>query len=278
MTAPVAVTGATGQLGGKVAAQLAELGIPQRLLVRDPARAPKLAGATVHTAPYHHAEAVRQALTGVDTLFLVSGSESLDRVAQHFTVIDAAVAAGVSRIVYTSFYGAAPASTFTLARDHYATEEHLRRSGLGFTFLRDNLYLDLLPHFGGADRVIRGPAGDGRAAAVAVDDIADVAVTVLRDPAGHAGARYDLTGPAALSLAELAETVSRVTGEPLRYQAETIEEAYASRAVYAAPDWQVDAWVSTYLAIANGELAGVTDHVEQVTGHPATSLEQLLTR
>ena len=130
---------------------------------------------------------------------MVSASETPDRVERHRAFVDAAVAAGVRHLVYTSFVGAAPDSVFTLARDHWATEEHIRASGLEFTFLRDNLYADFLTFLVGDDGVIRGPAGDGRAAVVVQDDIADAAVAVLRDPAPHAGRTYDLTGPQALS-------------------------------------------------------------------------------
>jgi uncharacterized protein YbjT (DUF2867 family) len=130
----------------------------------------------------------------------------------------------------------------------------------------------------GADGVIRGPAGDGRVAAVAQDDIADVAAAVLRDPDVHAGRTYTLTGPQALSLDDVATALTAATGRAVRYHAESVEEAYASRAGYGAPDWQVDAWVSTYTAIANGELAEVTDDVPRLSGHPATSLAALLAR
>jgi NAD(P)H dehydrogenase (quinone) len=85
----------------------------------------------------------------------------------------------VAHLVYISFYGAAPDATFTLARDHWQTEQHIRERGLTFTFLRDNLYADFIPLMPGADGVIRGPAGDGRVAAVAQDDIADVATATL---------------------------------------------------------------------------------------------------
>jgi uncharacterized protein YbjT (DUF2867 family) len=178
--------------------------------------------------------------------------------------------------VYVSFLGAAPDATFTLARDHWATEEHVRARGLPATFLRDSLYADFFPFLTGEDGVIRGPAGDGRVAAVAQDDVADAAVTVLRDPAAHAGATYDLTGPVALTLTEVAETISAVTGRPVSYQPETVPEAYASRAGYGAPDWQVDAWVSTYTAIAAGEMATVSPAVAELTGHPARTLAEVL--
>ncbi|MEU4695441.1 SDR family oxidoreductase [Actinoplanes sp. NPDC023714] len=266
----IAVTGATGQLGGRVARRLGAAGVPMKLLVRDAARAPQLAGAAAVVAPFADGPAVREALDGVRTVLMVSASETEDRVEQHRTFVDAAADAGVGHLVYISFAGASPDATFTLARDHHATEQHIRARGIPATFLRDNLYADFLPHLAGADGVIRGPAGDGRVAAVAQDDIADATVAVLRDPAAHAGSTYELTGPEALSLGEIA----RILG--VTYHDETIEEAYESRAVYGAPRWQVDAWVSTYLAIAAGELAAVTTHVTDLTGRPATGVAQLL--
>lgn len=272
----IGVTGSTGELGGRVANRLARLGESQRLIVRDPARAPDLHGSTVMHASYADADIARRTLFGVSTLFMVSGAEAPDRVDQHRTFVDAAAAAGVDHLVYTSFFGAAPDATFTLARDHFATEEHIKASGLRWTFLRDNLYLDFVPLLAGPDGVIRGPAGDGRVAAVARDDIADAAVAILRLPAAHAGRTYELTGPNAFTLAEAAETLSATSGRAVAYHRETLEEAYASRASYGAPRWQVDAWVSTYTAIAAGEMERVTDDVARLTGHPPTSLADLL--
>lgn len=277
----LAVTGSTGRLGGRVADRLAGRGVAQRLVCRDPSRAPRLAGAEAVAASYGDGDAVRAALAGVEVLLLVSASESPDRVQQHLTAVDAAADAGVRHVVYTSFLGAAPDATFTLARDHWATEQRLReaagRTGLTWTFLRDSLYADFLPLMAGDDGVLRGPAGEGRAALVATDDVADAAVAVLLDPAAHAGATYDLTGPQALSFAEMAQVLT-AAGRPTSYVDETLEQAYASRAGYGAPDWQVDAWVSTYTAVAAGELERVSPDVERLTGRPATSLEELLRR
>lgn len=272
----LAVTGVTGRLGRRVADRLVAAGRAPRLLVRNPARAPSLPGCDVAVADYGDDEAVRRALDGVDVVLMVSGAEAPDRVAHPRTFVDAAAVAGVGHLVYTSFVGAGPEATFTLARDHGATEDHIRASGLRWTFLRDALYLDFFPHLAGADGVIRGPAGDGRVAAVAQDDIADVATAVLRAPGDHAGRTYDLTGPEALSLDEVAAALTAVTGRPVTYEPETLEEAYASRASYGAPDWQVEAWVTTYLAIATGELAAVSPDVAAVAGHPPRSLEQVL--
>jgi NAD(P)H dehydrogenase (quinone) len=271
----IAVTGATGGLGGRVARRLAERGAAQRLVVRDPARAPELAGAEVETGSYDDGEGLRRAFDGTRTLFMVSASEAPDRVRLHANVVEAAVAAGVERVVYTSFFGAAPDCTFTFGRDHWHAEEHIRASGLGYTFLRDNLYIDFVPLMVGADGVIRGPAGDGRVAAVARDDIADVAVAALLGD-GHEGRSYDMTGPEALTLAEVAEELSRATGRTIRYQAETLEEAYASRASYGAPGWEVDGWVTTYVAIANGDLQEVSGDVAAVAGHPPMRLAEFL--
>ena len=276
--APLGITGATGRLGGRIARRLADAGVAQRLLVRDPSRAPQLPNAVVVPAAFCDTEAVAEALTGVRTVLMVSASESADRVAQHRAFVDAAASAGVRHLVYVSFYGAAPDATFTLARDHYATEQHIRAGGLAWTFLRDNMYADFLPRLVGADGVIRGPAADGRVAAVAQDDIADAATGVLLDPDAHAGRVYSLTGPASLTLTEVAATITAVTGRPVSYHHETVPEAYESRASYGAPDWEVDAWVSTYTAIAAGELATVTDDVRRLTGHAATSFAELLRR
>ena len=272
----LAVTGSTGVLGGMVARGLAEAGFSQRLLVRDAGRAPQLPDSSAVVAGYADAAGSRSALQGTKTLFMVSASEAEDRLQQHCTFVDAAAEAGVQHIVYTSFFGAGPACTFTLGRDHYATEQRIRDSGMAFTFLRDNFYLDFLPMLAGEDGVIRGPAGDGVMAAVAREDIARCAVAVLRDPAVHAGFTYNLTGPEDISLGQAAEVLTAATGRTVTFHNETVEEAYASRAHYGAPKWQVDAWVSTYTAIAAGELAGTTADVRGLTGKDPLSLMEFV--
>jgi NAD(P)H dehydrogenase (quinone) len=269
----IVVSGASGRLGRRVAQRLDGR---VRLLYRDPAKVPADVEAAV--AEYGDVEAMRRALDGAETVLMVSAAETPDRVDRHRSFVDAAVAAGVRHVVYTSFAGAAPDATFHLARDHWHTEQHIRRSGLAFTFLRNNLYADFLPSMVGADGVIRGPAGDGRAAVVSQDDIADAAVAVLRDPAAHVARTYDLTGPAAVTLGEVAEIVGAATGREVSYHAESIPEAYASRSGYDAPDWQVDAWVSTYIAIAAGDLELVSPDLERLIGRPATDLRTVLAR
>ncbi len=257
----IAVTGATGEVGRRVAARLEN----PLLVVRDPSRAP--AGARVASS-YGALDEMTAALRGADTVFLIPAAESADRVEQHKTAVDAAVAAGLARIVYLSFLNAAPDATFTLARDHWATEQYIRATGVTWTFLRMNLYMDFIPSMA-VDGVIRGPAGDGRVAAILREDVAAAAAAVLTT-AGHDGRTYDLTGPSAFSLAEAAELLGA------RFENETDDEAFASRSVYGAPDWEVEGWVTSYQAIRDGSFDVVSPAVRDLTGRDPTSLERFV--
>jgi NAD(P)H dehydrogenase (quinone) len=272
MSGLIGVTGATGIVGGRVAELLAERGLAQRLIVRDLARAPRLAGAEVRlAASYGAGDEMRRALDGVDTLFLVPGREAPDRVAQYTTTVDAAVVAGVRRIVYLSLLGASPSATFTLARQHWATEEHVRGCGVeSFTFLRMSLYMDFVPSMVSPDGVIAGPADGG-----CHDGVDDHGGHEVSDGgSGHDGQTYDLTGREAFTLTEAAEEMSRLSGKRVVFRDETLEEAYASRAGYGAPDREVEGWVTSYLAIAVGELAAVSDGVRHLTGREPTTLSE----
>lgn len=258
----IAVTGATGSIGGQLLAALAERGADARGISRA-------------DATYLETDRMAEALRGSDTVFLVSGRESADRMADHRSAIDAIVASGAKRIVYLSFFGASPDCTFTFGRDHFHTEQLIRETGLDFTFLRDNFYQKIVPHFASAEGIIQGPAGDGLLSAVADRDVVDVAATVLAN-AGHEGATYNLTGPVGLSMTEFAAALTRVSGRPVEFHNETLDEAYASRASYGAPAFEVDGWVSTYTAIEKGEVAGVSGDVLAVTGHEPQSFDQFL--
>lgn len=259
-----------------MARALAQAGLAQRLIVRSLSRAPQLQGSSAVRAEYGDRSAALGALEGVKTLFMVSGKESATRREEHATFIRAAADAGVQHIVYTSFFAAAPQAVFTHARDHHQAEHLIRESGMTWTFLRNNFYMDVLPHFTGDDDVLRGPAADGRCSFVQREDIARVAATVLQDPQAHANQTYDLTGPQALTLEEVAATMSQVLGRPIRYHAESVAEAYESRRAWPAEKWEYDAWVTTYTAIASGDLAPVSNDVERVTGQRPVTFEQFL--
>lgn len=270
------VTGSTGAVGGRVAHLLAAAGLSQRLVVRDGTQAPELPGAVPVSVPDYGVRApMEEALRGTRTLFLTSFRESEDRLKRHLNAVDAAVAAGVERIVYLSFLEASPESTFLLGRQHFATEEHIKSKELGFVFLRSSLYADFVPYFTGADGVIRAPAGDGRVSWISRDDIADTVVAAVTTDRFD-GETLENTGPEALDLHETAAVLSRVTGRDISYVEETEEQAWESRRPTGAPDWEIAGWVSSYLAIANGELSTVSDTVERLTGRPPVDLETLL--
>ena len=274
----IAITGVTGVLGGKVAEMLSARGLELRLVARDPTRAPALPSSEVASATYADARAMKAALDGIKTLFLVSAKESADRVEEHRVAVDAAVSARVERIVYLSFLNASENATFTFARDHFRTEQHIRSKEVAFTFLRPCLYLDLVPHLVRADDSISGPAAEGRAAWVARDDIAEVAVTILstKEPRMHDGVTYDVTGRETLGLDDVAEELSRAVGRTISYRRETLGEARASRAGYGAPAWEVEGWVSSYAAMAADEMSTVSETVPRLTGHRARTLAEFL--
>jgi NAD(P)H dehydrogenase (quinone) len=274
MSGLVAVTGASGHLGRLVARELSARGVRQRLVTRSPARTPLLDDAEVAIADYADIAAMTDALDGVATLLFVSGHEARDRLDLHRGVVAAAARAGVRRVVYTSFLGAAPLASFTYARDHSHTERAIVDAGMALTALRDSLYADWVPLFVGEDRVIRGPAGNGTVAWVARADVARLAVAVLLDDT-HAGAIYDVTGPSAMDLHETFRLLSAVTGREIAYHEQTVDEARASRAGLGE-DWQIEGWIGTYLAIASGEV-GVTSHtVEALTGRRPMEFEEFL--
>lgn len=272
----IGLTGATGALGSRVARLLATADHDLRLLVRDASRVdPALDAEVAVIDDYSDDTGLRTGLAGCDTLLLVSARESADRVREHRTVIDAAVAAGVAKVVYTSFQGAAPNATFTFARDHWHTERLIIAAGLTHVFLRDCFYLAALADLAGPDGVIRGPAAEGRVAGVSHDDVAAVAARVLVDNRWD-NETLDVTGPESLTLTEVAERLSAVSGRAVSYVPETEAEAYASRAHYAAPAFEVAGWVSSYRAIASGEVSQVCDTVERVTGRSPQSLGDYL--
>lgn len=214
-----AITGATGQLGRLVVARLKTLApaLPLVALVRTPAKAADL-GIATREADYTRPETLAAALAGVDTLLLISANEVGRRAGQHRNVIDAAKAAGVQRIVYTSLLHA-DRSPLDLAQEHRETEAMLQASGITHTLLRNGWYTE---NYTGsiagalAGGSFLGSARDGRIASAPRADYAEAAAVVLSTP-GHDGKTYELAGDSAYTLAELAAEVSRQTGKTLPY-------------------------------------------------------------
>ena len=272
----IALTGVTGNLGGFVASQLAKAGVQTIHLARRPERAKTYPNAQLIQASYENSPQVVAALQGVEVLFMVSAKEHPERLSQHLAFVDAAAQAGVNQIVYTSFYHASPESTFTLARDHAATEAYIQEKGFAYTFLRDNFYLEFFLDLCLDNGEIRGPAGDGKVSAVSRKDVAAVAVEVLKDPKKWGNQILNMTGPEEWTMLELTQQVSKALGKDIAYIPETVEEAYQSRKAWPAQDWEYDSWVSTYTAIQSGELAGISSYIERVLGRPGHSLTDLL--
>ncbi|TNF27774.1 MAG: SDR family oxidoreductase [Deltaproteobacteria bacterium] len=272
----IVVTGATGQLGRLVVAGLLEARPAEEITViaRDPAKAADLSarGVRVHVADYSQPETLAGAFAEGDVVLLISGSEVGRRIPQHRAVIDAARAAKVARLAYTSILGG-PAADFDLAREHQATEELILESGLAYTFLRNGWYTEnytaqlpvQLAHG------VFGATRDGRIGAAPRADYAAAAVAVLTG-AGHEGRAYELSGDPGFTLTEYAAEVSRQTGKPVAH-VDLPPEAYREVLLGAgvpAPFAAILADVD--VAVSKGLLAGGSGELSRLIGRPTTPL------
>ena len=277
----IAVTGATGQLGRLVLEELLASQEPAALVavVRDAGKAEELRarGVQVRVADYSDPAALAAALAGVDKLLLVSGSEVGSRVAQHANVVNAAKAAGVGFIAYTSVL-AADTTPLSLAPEHKATEELIRASGLDYTILRNGWYTENYVQAVATARqtgAVVAAAGDGRVASAARADYAAAAAAVLSS-AGHEGRVYELSGDYAWDFKELATAITAIAGREVVYQPVSAPELVevlttagldqGTAGFLAALDTDTQAGL---LAIVTGELSGLI-------GRPTTPLLQAL--
>ncbi|MEV3856865.1 NAD(P)H-binding protein [Streptomyces sp. NPDC050095] len=238
------VTGASGELGKLIAGRLEGRD--------DVVLGTRAAGAGRRRIDFDEPATLAAGFAGVDTLLLISAGygEDDEVVARHGAAIDAAEKSGVRHVVYTSLSGDGDHLTYALA--HRWTERRLRESGLGWTVLRNGLYAELLSFLAApdADGTITAPLGTGRLAAVARDDLAEVAVRVALDPQAHTGKTYELVGEVALGGGELAEAAGA------RYVPGTLAGARARLAGSGALPFQVPMLVGTYSAIAGGFMDG----------------------
>lgn len=272
----IAVTGVTGNLGGMVSGLCKKNGIEVRNLARNVEKAEKIGFSNVFKSSYDKSEDTVKSLEGIEVLFMVSGSENPNRIQQHKDFIDVAKIAGVSHIIYLSFYNASKNSIFTLGRDHYATEEYIKENGFKYTFLRDNFYVDFFVDLCREYSEIKGPAGNGKVSAVVRSDVSEVVAKILENPGKWENQTLNMTGPEELSMTEIVKTVSEYFGKEIKYIEETVEEAYESRKIWKAEQWEYDSWISTYTAIAENEQSGISNDIEKVLGRKATSLVEYL--
>lgn len=272
----IAITGATGQLGRLVVAALKTRVDPTTILAlaRTPASGADL-GVTVHEADYGRPETLAAALKGVQTLLLISSSEVGQRAAQHQNVIEAAKAAGVQRIVYTSLLHA-DSSPIGLADEHRATEAALAASGLAHTILRNGWYAEnytgSIPAALQAGALI-GSAGDGKIAAAARADYAEAAAVVVASD-GHDGKTYELAADQAWTLSDLAAEISRQTGREIPYRNLPAAD-YATALVGAGLPQPLAAAIAGWdVAAAEGALFDDGRQLSKLIGRATTPLSK----
>ncbi len=263
-------------------------------VTRNPDRLSDLArrGAEVRTGDFDDPSTLRTAFAGGEKMLLISTARVGGRVQQHRNALEAAKAAGVRHVAYTSSVGISPDNPAIVIRDHMATEKMLEQSGMAWTFLRDNHYAEAVATAIAPRAVATGEwiasAGEGRIGSVSRDDCVASAVGVLTTP-GHENRAYTLTGPRAWSFREMAGLLTRLTGRPVEYRLVSDEEMFAMFDALGVPRRPVDdqvvnniPWCSedmvTYeQSIRGGWFDAVTGDVEALTGRPPISLEAVLT-
>jgi NAD(P)H dehydrogenase (quinone) len=291
----IAITGASGQYGRLATDRLIAAGRAHELVLitRTP---PKLAeraksGCEVRYGDFDKPESLLASISGAEKMLLISGTRVGARLRQHGAAIDAATAAGVRHVVYTSFVNVDRANPAIVALDHRETENLIRASGMAFTFLRDAHYADAMIVNAGPGFIASGiwltSTRGGREAMVWRDDCVDCAVAALTQP-GHENKCYPITGPRRESFAEVAAMLSEIGGHPIRLVETDDEGMYAHFDALGIPrepvddqtvagiPWNSHDMVSFERAIREGFLDICTDDVERLTGRKARSVRQMI--
>ncbi len=269
------ITGASGRVARRAAALLAQRGYGLRLMTRTPQQAPKLDGAELVRGDFAEPATLDDAFAGVSTALVVSGSgKPGERARLHQNAFEAAARAHVRHVVYLSLQGASPSSRYPFSRDHSLSEQYLAATGIPYTVLRNAFYLDMFLERFDAEGVMRGPANVTRGAFVSREDAARTAAAVLEDPPGGT---HDVTGPEALSLAEVARRLSAITGRQLRYQPESVDSSRDRLSKRERASWRVDLSAGWFEAIAAGELEHTSGAVFRFTGKEPLNLEAYFT-
>ena len=274
------ITGATGSLGRLVVEALLDQNVPAGQIVatgRDLAKIADLAerGVQVRPVDYNDPESLRQAFKGAEKVLLISGSEVGQRIEQHRNAIKAAQEAGAALIAYTSVANA-DNTGMQLAAEHQATEEVLRASGVPFTLLRNGWYLEnytgqLAVHL--QHGAVLGSAGQGKVSAAARADYAQAAAAVLLKE-GQAGKVYELGGDQAFTLNDLAEEITAVTGQPVRYQNLPAEQYAKVLQDAGLPEAYAAILADSDLGIARGDLLVTGNDLSSLIGRPTTPLRE----
>ena len=282
----VAITGGSGQLARRVAELVLEKAVSDDVILttRTPAALASLAerGVSVRHADFGEPHTLRAAFAGTERLLLVSATDLGQRTAQHRAALDAAKAAGVRHVIYTSGLQPAPPNPAVVAASHYATEQALMESGLEWTVLRNSLYADYqLPEAEKAleTGVLVHNRGSGAVAYVAREDCAAAAAAVLLQ-GGHERAVYDVTGSEAFTPGDLATLYSRLGGRPVHARAHSDAELVATLVGGATGDdhlrYGAELVASFGRSIREGYMESCTDAVAKLTGRQPLTLAQVL--
>lgn len=273
----IAITGATGQLGQHVIESLLKTVPASQIvaIVRNPAKATALSqqGITVRQADYSDEAAFTTALQGIDKLLLISSSEVGQRAPQHRNVINAAKAAHVKFIAYTSLLHA-DTSPLGLADEHVATEQMLAESGIAYALLRNGWYTEnylasapaALEH-----GVFIGAAGEGKIASATRADYAAAAAHVISED-GHAGKTYELAGDAGWTLSQLAAELAKQSGKKVVYQNLSEADFAAALKGVGLPAGLADMLADSDTGASKGGLFDDSHTLSKLIGRPTTSL------
>ncbi|MBU8974636.1 SDR family oxidoreductase [Lysobacter sp. MMG2] len=266
----ICITGAGGTLGSEVLAQLQAAGAPIRAAFHsdDKADAARAQGIDVALIDFEDPDSLREAFAGCESLFLL-GHNAVDQTELELAAVDAARSAGIRHIVKQSVMGA-QGEDYSLAQVHRPIEMAIEASGIGWTFLRPNSFMQNVMTFMSptirTESAFYSASDDARISHVDVRDIAAVAVQALLHPGQHAGHAYTLTGPDAFTYDELAETLSHALGRTITHVALPPNELRYGMADWGLPDEIADRLIDLERYFRSGEAALVTGDIERITG------------
>lgn len=272
---PILITGATGSTGSAIVRELTSRGVPIRVMVRKPPAAGAFpAGVETVIGDFDDQAAVATALNGVSRAYLVTPSSERAQ-EQQLRFADQAAQSGVGQLVVLSQLGAELDSPVRFLRYHAVVEQHVRDLGIGYTFLRPNLFFQGFLAFAPviADKsMFFAPIGTSPVSAIDVRDIAAVAAAALTEE-GHARATYTLTGPAAITHDQIAEAFSTALGRTVTF-ADAPPEQFAQALQGILPDWQIEGTLEDYAHYRRGEAADVSTTVRDITGAQPRDITQ----
>ena len=279
------ITAASGKLGQTLASAFAAKGLAStvKLAVRSPEKlaAQQAQGFAVVAADYDDLASLKAAFAGEDVAVIISGvGPNEARIAQHHNAIEAAKAAGVKRIVYTSATNPAATSRFDWAKAHVATEAELKASGIAYTILRDNSYFSNNdPLFANAKEsgVLPFTGIAAKVAYVSHEDVADAIVGAVTGT-GHENKVYELSGSDAWSAIDLAAILSEVTGKQISALDVPVSAFEDQFRAMGLPEFVATGVGSFYAALGAGEYAATSHDVETLAGRPSTSAKAYLAR